>query len=664
MKYRVEFLIPIALALPCASLADDATTVLDTIVVTGTKTPKRLQDVPVKTEVVTLEEIENKHARDLGESIKNIPGLSLKKIHGKSGYELWIQGMSGDRVLILIDGRPISASTGSTVDVTQIGTLNIERIEIVKGAVSALHSSSAMGGVVNIITKTPGKALKYKATLDVGTYDEMNVGDDVINDIHGSIELEKALTSSVVGKVAASIKDTKGIDLSLDEWDFEGDSGSKANLDITLRKDLGEGSWVQYNPSLYREDLSRNYSTYSPGYGDIIQEKKEVATRVNNTVSFQKSLSNERRLSGYIAHETFTDDTSQDVVSTSRVDQERSGELEYTKLDLQYDFPVGGKHLLTAGFSAYQAGLEQFQIKRSGTETEYVVEVPHTTRTNYDLYLQDDFFIGDKLEILPGIRVQQDSDFGFHSAPKINAMYDTQLNDNWDIKFRVGGGAGYRTPNLKERYYVFDHSALGYMVLGDPDVQPETSWSYQAGFDVYRKDGLGFDVNVFRNEVDDLITTSLSGTEEGVAIYRYSNVDEALLQGVEMSFTVPLSDNVKFKGAYNYLDAKNTQTNKQLTQRPDHEVKAQLDWNLERFNSEMSLFATWQSEEFVDSDNEIESPAWGSVDFKFNKHFSKGKTWFVGVDNIFNEHKDIDNSGSDFRPEKGRFIYTGFRLNN
>ncbi|PWQ95160.1 TonB-dependent receptor plug domain-containing protein [Leucothrix arctica] len=664
MNPRIHLLALMVITLPLTSHANEPVSLLDTIVITGTKTPKRLQDVPVKTEVVTQADIEKKHARDLGESIKNIPGLSLKKIHGKSGYELWIQGMSGDRVLILIDGRPVSASTGSTVDVTQIGTLNIDRIEVVKGAVSALHSSAAMGGVVNIITNKPGKARKYKVTLDAGTYDEFNAGDSPINDVHGSFELGGLLAGGVIGKVSASIRDTQGIDLQPDEWDFDGDSGNKVNVDGTFRKDFSKDNWIQYTPSFYREDLSRNFSTFAPGYGDILNEKTELATRINNTISFQKTMTNKRRLSGHIAHEIFKDDTSQDTVSTDRVDQERNGELEYTTLDLQYDFPVGKNHLLTAGFSAYQAGLEQHQTKRSATETEYIVEVPHTTRTNYDLYLQDDFFIGDNLEILPGIRLQQDSDFGFHSAPKVNAMYDTQLNDNWDMKFRVGIGAGYRTPNLKERHYVFDHSALGYMVLGDPSVTPETSLTYQAGVDFYRNDGLGYDINLFHNNVEDLIATTLSGYEEGVAMYRYANVDEARLQGVEMALTVPVTNNLKIKGSYNYLDAKNTNTNKQLTRRPEHEVKAELDWHLPRLDTDVSLFASWQSEEYVDDANERESPAWGSIDLKLNKNFSKGKTWFVGIDNILNEHKDINNAGSDFRPEKGRFIYTGIRFKN
>jgi outer membrane cobalamin receptor len=94
--------------------ADDIPYRLDEVVVTGTRTEKRLLDVPVRTEIVTQEEIQRTEARDLKEALENVPGLILRETHGKQGQEVWMQGFDSDRVLILRDGERLTATTGST----------------------------------------------------------------------------------------------------------------------------------------------------------------------------------------------------------------------------------------------------------------------------------------------------------------------------------------------------------------------------------------------------------------------------------------------------------------------------------------------------------------------------------------------------------------------
>src|SRR5680860_1164781 len=143
---------------------------LDELVFTGTRSERTVLDTPVRTEVVTAREIEQTHARNLKEALTNVPGLQLREIHGKPGYEVWLQGIDADRVLVLVDGMPLSATTGSAIDVSQLAVLDIERIEVVKGAVSAQYGSAAMGGVVNVITPGVGAGVKGMFSADAGTY--------------------------------------------------------------------------------------------------------------------------------------------------------------------------------------------------------------------------------------------------------------------------------------------------------------------------------------------------------------------------------------------------------------------------------------------------------------------------------------------------------------
>ncbi len=161
---------------PASAWAEDASRVgyLDELVVTGTRTEETLFETPVRTEVVTSEELRRTHARNVREALASVPGVQLREVHGKSGYEVWMQGIQADRVLVLVDGLPMTATTGSAVDVSQLSILDVERIEVVKGAVSAQYGSAGIGGVVNVITRRIEPGWRGSATIDGGSYGEQN----------------------------------------------------------------------------------------------------------------------------------------------------------------------------------------------------------------------------------------------------------------------------------------------------------------------------------------------------------------------------------------------------------------------------------------------------------------------------------------------------------
>src|SRR5690606_4044203 len=119
-------------------------------------------------------EIERIHARTLKQALENVPGLQLREVRGKSGYEVSLQGLTSDQVLVLIDGLPITASTGSTVDLSQYLVGDIDHIEVVKGATSAQYGSSAMGGVINVITRRSAPGFSGAVSVDAGSRGHQN----------------------------------------------------------------------------------------------------------------------------------------------------------------------------------------------------------------------------------------------------------------------------------------------------------------------------------------------------------------------------------------------------------------------------------------------------------------------------------------------------------
>uniref|UniRef100_UPI002FDA61EF TonB-dependent receptor plug domain-containing protein n=1 Tax=Psychrobacter sp. TaxID=56811 RepID=UPI002FDA61EF len=118
---------------------------LDPIVVTATRSERALSDAPVAMQVLSRRQLDDNHAHTLKEALALLPNVYLREVHGKTGYEVSMQGFTGDQVLVLIDGLPITASTGSTVNLNQYMNMDIEQIEVVQGAASAQFGSAAMG---------------------------------------------------------------------------------------------------------------------------------------------------------------------------------------------------------------------------------------------------------------------------------------------------------------------------------------------------------------------------------------------------------------------------------------------------------------------------------------------------------------------------------------
>ena len=633
-------------------------------VTTGTKTERKLLDVPVRTEVITKKELVQTHARDAAEALKNQPGLLLKRIHGKSGEEVWLQGLDADRVLVLIDGRPVSASTGASVDLSQIAIGDVENIEIVKGASSVLYGSEAMGGVVNIITSKNEKPFSYSLVLDGGSYGNQDLG-NTFNDKHAKVQL-----GGKKGKwhynFLADVRDKQGSDIDKSTWANEGAAGEKKNFSAEIGYTTESGGNISVKPSLYKEDIASNFSSFSPGIGEIRKIKREDATRKNITLSYTKPFANGDIISTWYIHETFEDITQQDTVITDFNDQQREGNSEFNKAEFQCDKNLSDNQILTVGMTALNSSLSQVQTKSTRARTTIIDEINgNKKRDNIEFFIQDDIFVSDKLEILPGFRYQNDSDFGSHAVPKVSLMYTPEWLENIDTKLRFSVGQGYRVPTLKDRHYVFDHSALGYMVIGNPELQPETSTNFTAGIELNKNDKFRTELNFFRNDIKDLISTSLDETEsntKGLSIFKYTNIGKAQTQGLDLTVSNKLSDNFSTSLSYSYLEAIDIETNKKLTQRPAHQIKLKLDYDIPKYKANIALFGNFQSKEFVDENNTISSPSYSTFDLKLNKEILKGTKLFLGIDNITNTHRDVPVTGHDFRPESGRFIYAGIRI--
>ncbi|MFZ5875595.1 MAG: TonB-dependent receptor plug domain-containing protein [Nitrospirota bacterium] len=649
---------------------------LEEVVVTGTRTEKPLSEAPVRTEVVTREEIERMHARDLSQALENVPGLLLKETHGKQGQAVWMQGFDSNRVLILINGERLTATTGSTVDLTQISTANIERIEIVKGATSALYGSDAMGGVINVITKPSDRPVSLIMQVDGGSYGDANLDTAALN---GALGAAHALAGVEVhrsrwdAQLSTDLRRSEGFDFDPTTYAVDGDQVTRWNVDTRLAFRPTERVELSLTPTYLRESKERPFSVSIPtvlGPRDVPMAYGDDVERWHVSAAGDIRTAAGSHLRTTLVHDRMEDHSAEDLIESPQVENERFAFLTLSRAEVQWDFPAGERHLMTMGVSAGRQTLEQEQIQRGVTMTRIIPEMqPNAAQSTYEGYVQDDITITPWLEVLPGLRYQYDSDFGPFVAPKINVLVKASSN----VNVRLGYGKGYRAPNLKERFYFFDHSNLGYMVIGNPDLKPESSDSVQAGVELSNGGSIRGDLNVFYNRIKNLIVTELNPVETaatGLQIFDYQNVGHAVTQGAEASVGWQPWSSVGVKAGYTYLWAKDTDADTWLTQRPKHQVKGGLDLRYPGWGTSLSLRAIYQSEEYLDEENRFKSPGWTTVDAALNQAVGQTTTVFVGVNNIGDVHRDPNRllpggvvlQSADNRPPVGRFVYAGVRV--
>src|SRR6185295_14510350 len=146
---------------------------VDAVVVTGSRTERSLGEAPVATEVISREEIQESGARDAAELLEDRPGVHLER--GFAGAAIELEGLPADYTLILVNGVRVPGRVNGVIDLSRFATENIERIEIVRGAGSALYGSDAIAGVVNIITRAASRPLELNGSANVGAFGRFDV---------------------------------------------------------------------------------------------------------------------------------------------------------------------------------------------------------------------------------------------------------------------------------------------------------------------------------------------------------------------------------------------------------------------------------------------------------------------------------------------------------
>lgn len=556
------------LVLSCTAQTQMAQNVLRTdsiqeVVVTGTGTQHLLKDAPVQTEVISGRQLQ----QYAGKSIEDIlSGLTASFAFNENdmGSHLQMNGLGNSYVLILIDGRRLHGDNGGENDLSLIDPHNIEKIEIVKGASSALYGSDAIAGVINIITKKHREqGVMVENTSRFGSYGDIRQ--------HNGIALNFGKFSSYTNfqlQHSDGWQNTSEEALSQTEYHITDSRNKTVNRHTNWQ--IAEHLTYQLTPkielyadgSIYWKRIYRPCGKH-PGVDvktyDMQYNNASVSVggkwKLNETDVITLDADWKRHAYKYV----YTDTTLTDGYVNGRFtnyypyfpgDVDLQSDQRLTHITLKGVFRLPYQQQLSAGFDYRYDWLEAPMRVNGGKATD----------NTQALYVQDEWALLNPLYLTAGLRLTRNEGFGTRLTPKLSAMLKVN-----DLRLRATWSQGYKTPTPKELHYQYVRNMNGVLLyLGNSDLKAQTS-NYFGLSAEYSIGNLTMTLSGYYNKVDNMIALVTIPASEAPGdlivqydprrVRQYQNMEDAKTYGVDFTARYQ-TKHFTVGGSYSYLDTK------------------------------------------------------------------------------------------------------------
>jgi len=607
--------------------ANNQTKRLNEVVVTA-KSHKTQEDVTASVTVITAEDIAKLNATDIKDVLLKQAGIvEIGGLRSSGRTNISLRGTKNNHTLFLVDGKRVNDTASyiesSDFEYSIVPLDSIERIEIIKGAKSSIYGSDAVGGVVNIITKKDNR--KFYGSLDVkaGSSSAKNGGNEqsVSANIGGNV-LEKLYMSLDVSKTNrdASGDGTFTFIEGLDSIN----SISKLRFDIDDTQNIyasymkGEDKREDYKgPKTY--EIKRDI--YSLGYKKIFNK---VALNVDYTNA--KTNTNVGSVVFQGVHEL-----QSDIIK-----------LESKISLLDYNYIVVGAETQKEKYA---------RINKSTALTQAF------DKRAYNYYIQDEIDLNSFIFTL-GVVLDDNEKYRNEISSNIGALY--KIDDKQRVKLNYS--EGFKAPTLKQGDggYVFEERpvpALKVIVLGNDDLKPETSKSYELAYEFYANDST-FKLAIFKTDLKDMIEVKEIKRVSGFPVTitnLYSNIKRANIKGAEADFTYEFNKNHTLNINYTFLKTQDEDTKEELKNRPKHTFNIGLSSNF-AYGLSSYLNANYVGEQYyTESSTTLKAHGYTIFNAQISKKIIKDLTARIGVNNIGDkEFKD----GYPYYIER-RFAYVG-----
>lgn len=644
------------------------------VVVTATRTQKRLANSPVITQVITSQQIEDRGVSDIRNLLmQEVPGLQFQEVG--FGTSINMQGISGKHILFLIDGERLTGETGNNIDYGRLVISNIERIEIIQGASSSMYGSQAMGGVINIITKKANKNL----TLDIGAkyiepYQKNGKKTDKNDDnyfFNQSIDKQNIDAHINIGLKLKQIRSYTSFSYkTADGYElYDTDSLVKRfeNLDTTIHNPLNR---IPTSISGYQNkqlsqrldyDFSKRLKIYLKGsyydsqkYDFNSNYKYEQNLNVNILGGVDYVLNKKTSLRLSVNADQY-DKNQRYELFKDRIDKYYKSELLQPRLLHYY---TGRKHQIVSGIEYSAESLYGYQFSDTDFETKSL--------SSGSIFSQDDWQINTHLNLTTGLRIDYNNNYGIHITPKLSILYKL-----FPFNIRFNYAHGYRAPGLKDLYINWDHLGM-FRVYGNQKLQPETNHYFSISAE-YINPKIYLNVMAYTNQFRDKIEGEWRNNQKEL---HYVNMSTAMLAGANINTRFNPIENLYIYATANYMypDKNNTI---RLTTNSTWTGNARMEYKIKYANQQsvLNLMARYVGEKKFHVADEIKYqnklqkayymvkiPQYTVLDLTLTQYIGNKLRATIGVDNLLDYKAGIISFNSYVSPGRKVFIALNFTL--
>lgn len=602
---------------------------LGAIVVTATRTPHTLKDVPVETVVVDRNDIARMNAQTAMDVIRSVPGINAAMhddVFGSSTWRANLRGLSVNdgHTLVLIDGQRAmgcgqSGGMGEYgIGLNQIPADMIERVEVVKGPSSALYGSDAMSGVINIITKQPPRKTITTAGVAYGWYTVKDRQGSSGENEKPSDDGEHRNMSQAYVSQGGRVSDRVGY---LVNYDYESAEGIGKDPVTSDRHSLAGRLAVDVTDTI-RLDLKSEFSRYEKE-----DTQEEDSSRHAAGLEFRPNDEHFLAVKGYMYVWDFVHGFPGYSYGY------KHGDIRYDQAEAQYTWYATERNALTVGAEFQRQGIAYLIENPDGS----AVRVDEDVDT-FSAYGQDEITLGEALTLIGGLRYDNHSTFGDEINPKASVM--GKLAEKTTLRASVG--KAFKSPTIRQLYYSAPYRHGSWYAQSNPDLKPETGIGYSASIEQWVfDDALMLNFGYFRNDVENMVVSEDSGeTYEGLPLRVYRNVDEAWTQGVEAMLRVCPSGALSASLSYTYTASENRETGKDLTYVPEHTLTLVPAYDMQKFAMGTSAAISYVGRQYTDAANTAQIDEHVVVDAKVYKDFAKKRARLsFEADNIFDSDK-------------------------
>ncbi len=610
--------------------------VYDDVVVTGTRSPHTLSDVPVDTVLISRDEIDRSSANNLPQLLRGVPGMSVTNLDdtiGADNLRLTLRGLplNDGYGLILVDGQRVHGGLGAHgdygVSLNRIPLSMVERVEIVQGASSALYGADAMAGVINIITRSVPEKRSGTVGAGYGVYDVMPRKGYSVEESTRRRRQAHASFGSPVGRAS-------GLLIQLAQ---EADEGT-GRLPQQTTRDSAMARWsTGFGGNVTAEisgDFSRSLRETSRTVTDHRYDREIDEYRISTSLRYDSPIES-WRLSGY----AYKQDFIQGYPGFTH--GYRVGDTGYDQAEAIYTW-YGSSQWLTMGAEAQRQSLD-YTIHNFAGDGSLESEIGVDRNIDiYAIFLQDEIFLQNRrITLVPGIRWEDHSVFGGEFNPKLSAA----IQSAEDVTWRMSVGRAFKSPTIRQLYYDDMYRHGNDFRQSNPDLSPERAVNYNISVErAFPDNGWWSRIGAFRTDLKDKVVrydtggiVTIDGDDYPVLSYR--NIDEARIEGVELSFSNLRRVGFILRGSAGWTRAEDRSTGNDLPFVPEYTVS--LVPGYVSATGRTGIESTWTAvgSQYRDTANDDSIDSHYIVDIRIWRQLTDRMRVSLDAGNVFESHR-------------------------